>query len=82
MIMTRLTLRFPPCQISANVGLSLGHPTVNVSLCGTFKTFGKLVICVMMIRGRHRGLPYQLDRAIMLPDERLIERAADEEEEE
>lgn len=21
----------------------------------------------MMIRGRHRGLPYQLDRAIMLP---------------
>lgn len=26
----------------------------------------------MMIRGRHRGLPYQLDRAILLPSERLI----------
>jgi hypothetical protein len=25
----------------------------------------------MMIRGRHRGLPYQLDRAIVLPNERL-----------
>ena len=25
----------------------------------------------MMIRGRHRGLPYGLDRAIMLPDERF-----------
>lgn len=24
----------------------------------------------MMIRGRHRGLPYQIDRAIMLPAER------------
>jgi hypothetical protein len=24
----------------------------------------------MMIRGRHRGLPYQLDPAIMLPSER------------
>jgi hypothetical protein len=24
----------------------------------------------MMIRGRHRGLPYQLDRSIMLPSER------------
>jgi hypothetical protein len=27
----------------------------------------------MMIRGRHRGLPYKLDRAIKLPGERLVE---------
>lgn len=27
----------------------------------------------MMIRGRHRGLPYQLDRAVMLPGERMEE---------
>lgn len=26
-----------------------------------------------MIRGRHRGLPYKLDRAIVLPGERLEE---------
>lgn len=32
--------------------------------------FSKLVICAMMIRGRHRGLPYALDRAITLPNER------------
>lgn len=25
-----------------------------------------------MIRGRHRGLPYQLDRAIMLPEEQRL----------
>lgn len=25
----------------------------------------------MMIRGRHRGLPYRLDRAILLPNEEL-----------
>lgn len=25
----------------------------------------------MMIRGRHRGLPYKLDRAIVLPSDRL-----------
>ena len=25
----------------------------------------------MQIRGRHRGLPYELDRAIMLPSESL-----------
>ncbi|KAG4438610.1 hypothetical protein IFR05_005893 [Cadophora sp. M221] len=54
-----------------NVGLSLGHPTVMTSLCGQFTPFSKLIICAMMIRGRHRGLPYQLDRAILLPNERL-----------
>lgn len=27
----------------------------------------------MMIRGRHRGLPYALDRAIMLPDQPLLD---------
>jgi Trk-type K+ transport system membrane component len=26
----------------------------------------------MMIRGRHRGLPYALDRAIVLPDEKSL----------
>lgn len=39
------------------------------SLCGQFTTFAKLVICAMMIRGRHRGLPYAVDRAVMLPSE-------------
>ncbi|RYO82602.1 hypothetical protein DL766_003116 [Monosporascus sp. MC13-8B] len=53
-----------------NVGLSLGHPDAMTSLSGKFRTFSKVVICAMMIRGRHRGLPYALDRAIMLPDER------------
>lgn len=43
-----------------------------------FGTFGKLVICAMMIRGRHRGLPYTLDRAIMLPDEQFLDLPPDE----
>lgn len=50
-----------------NVGLSLGYPTNSASLSGEFTIFSKLVICAMMIRGRHRGLPYALDRAVMLP---------------
>ncbi|KAH3984466.1 hypothetical protein HBI56_115020 [Parastagonospora nodorum] len=50
-----------------NVGLSLGHPSNLTSLSGHFNVFAKLVICAMMIRGRHRGLPYALDRAITLP---------------
>jgi hypothetical protein len=29
-------------------------------------------MCFMMIRGQHRGLPYALDRAIMLPSNHII----------
>lgn len=53
------------------VGMSLGHPSVNASLCSQFSVVGKLVIIAMVIRGRHRGLPYGLDRAILLPSESL-----------
>ncbi|EFE35975.1 uncharacterized protein ARB_04909 [Trichophyton benhamiae CBS 112371] len=49
--------------VSGNVGLSLGHPTINAGLSGKFTTVSKLVMCAMMVRGRHRGLPYELDRA-------------------
>ena len=57
----------------ANVGLSLGYPSGWTSLSGKFTTFSKVVICVMMIRGRHRGLPYAIDRAIMLPGEDMAD---------
>ena len=58
------------------VGMSLGYSSVNASLCSQFSVIGKLVICLMMIRGRHRGLPYGLDRAILLPSESLIAKEA------
>lgn len=62
------------------VGMSLGYPTVNASLCSQFSVVGKLVLIAMMIRGRHRGLPYGLDRAILLPSEALnAKEAADAE---
>ena len=53
------------------VGLSLGYPTINASFCTEFGVIAKLVIAAMQIRGRHRGLPYDLDRAILLPSESL-----------
>jgi len=51
--------------------LSLGHPEVNTSLSGKFTVVSKLVIIAMQVRGRHRGLPYKLDRAILLPGDML-----------
>lgn len=53
------------------VGLSLGYPNVDTAFSGQFGTISKLVIIALLIRGRHRGLPYNLDRAIMLPSDRL-----------
>jgi hypothetical protein len=59
------------------VGLSFGYSTVNTSLSGQFKTLSKLIIIAMQIRGRHRGLPYELDRAILLPSESMHEKEED-----
>lgn len=53
------------------VGLSLGYPNINASFSAEFSVISKLVVIAMQIRGRHRGLPYELDRAILLPSENL-----------
>jgi len=41
----------------------------NYSFSGALYTGSKLLLCVVMLRGRHRGLPMSLDRATMLPHE-------------
>ena len=53
------------------VGLSLGYPNINASFSTEFTVVSKLVVIAMMVRGRHRGLPYALDRAILLPSDSL-----------
>ena len=60
------------------VGLSLGFPSTNASFSAQFKTISKLVIIAMQVRGRHRGLPYELDRAVLLPSEKLQQKEAGE----
>ena len=63
------------------VGLSLGVPYDNYSFSGSFKVLSKLVVIVVMLRGRHRGLPVAIDRAVMLPKDFTAaeEQAFDEE---
>lgn len=50
-----------------NIGLSTGLPDQSYSFCGGWYTGSKLVMIMMMIRGRHRGLPVALDHAVKLP---------------
>jgi hypothetical protein len=68
---TMFAVLFEIVSAYGTVGMSLGYTNVNTSLSGQFSVVGKLVIIAMQIRGRHRGLPYGLDRAILLPSETL-----------
>ncbi|KAF8425485.1 cation transport protein-domain-containing protein [Tirmania nivea] len=69
---TLFAILFEVVSAYGTVGLSMGYPDVNTSFSGQFKTISKLAILAMQIRGRHRGLPYQVDRAILLPSESLL----------
>lgn len=71
---TPFTILFEIVSAYGTVGMSLGYPTATTSFSGQFTTVSKLVIIALLYRGRHRGLPYALDRAIMLPSEKLDER--------
>lgn len=68
---TMFAVLFEIVSAYGTVGLSLGYPQVNTSFSAQFTVVSKLVIIAMQIRGRHRGLPYELDRAILLPSESL-----------
>ncbi|KAM3083469.1 low affinity potassium transporter [Clarireedia jacksonii] len=71
---TMFSVLFEIVSAYGTVGLSLGYTGINASLSAEFNTISKLVIIAMQIRGRHRGLPYELDRAILLPSEHLQEK--------
>lgn len=68
---TMFAVLFEIVSAYGTVGLSLGYPNVDTSFSAQFSIVSKLVIIAMQIRGRHRGLPYELDRAILLPSESL-----------
>ncbi|PIL35135.1 transporter [Ganoderma sinense ZZ0214-1] len=68
-------LIFEVVSAYGTVGLSLGIPGLNYSLSGGMHTLSKLVISVVMLRGRHRGLPVALDRAVLMPSEFLTTRS-------
>jgi len=75
------SILFEVTSAYGTVGLSLGVPYDAYSLSGAFKDGSKVVMCIVMLRGRHRGLPLAIDRSILLPGEDLM-RKMDEEYEE
>ncbi|PWY89992.1 putative potassium transporter [Aspergillus heteromorphus CBS 117.55] len=53
------------------VGISVGFPGSNASFCSAWHPISKLILAAVTLRGRHRGLPVAIDRAVMLPSESL-----------
>ncbi|KAL4934526.1 putative potassium transporter [Aspergillus undulatus] len=51
------------------VGISTGYPGRDMSFCGAWHALSKLILVAVILRGRHRGLPVAIDKAIMLPNE-------------
>lgn len=51
------------------VGISTGYPGRDLSFCGVWHSLSKLILAAVALRGRHRGLPVAIDKAIMLPNE-------------
>jgi Trk-type K+ transport system membrane component len=62
------------------VGISIGFPNEAYSFSGGLYPGSKLVLCAVMLRGRHRGLPVALDRAVQLPGDEM-QRAEEEDHE-
>ncbi|KAF2224427.1 hypothetical protein BDZ85DRAFT_260954 [Elsinoe ampelina] len=56
------------------VGLTPGVPFDDFAFSGDWHMASKLILVVVMLRGRHRGLPYAIDRAVPLPGEEEMER--------
>ena len=56
------------------VGLSTGVPYDSYSFCGAWYTVRKLILVVVMIRSRYRGLPMAIDRAVLIPGQELMQR--------
>ncbi|KAM0559512.1 hypothetical protein ACHAPJ_004542 [Fusarium lateritium] len=54
------------------VGLSMGIPGKSYSMVGGMHRGSKFVLCLVILRGRHRGLPVALDKAVRLPGEKLV----------
>ena len=75
---TLFAVLFEVVSAYGTVGLSLGYPNTDPSFSSQFHVISKLIIIAMMVRGRHRGLPYALDKAILLPGEEVRRKEEEE----
>lgn len=69
---------FETVSAYGTVGISVGLANQDYSFSGALGTASKVVMCFVMFRGRHRGLPVAIDKAILLPREEVDEAEEDD----
>jgi hypothetical protein len=67
------TILFEIVSGYTTIGISIGLPDQAYSFSGGMYTGSKVVMILVMLRGRHRGLPVALDRAVRLPERKIGE---------
>jgi Trk-type K+ transport system membrane component len=67
------TILFEIVSGYTTIGISIGLPDQSYSFSGGMFTGSKVIMILVMLRGRHRGLPVALDRAVRLPGKKLAE---------
>ncbi|CAI9628944.1 hypothetical protein GT037_001709 [Alternaria burnsii] len=67
------TILFEIVSGYTTIGISIGLPDQSYSFSGGMYTGSKIIMILVMLRGRHRGLPVALDRAVRLPGKKLAE---------
>ncbi|KAI8090940.1 cation transport protein-domain-containing protein [Gilbertella persicaria] len=77
---TMATVIYECVSAFGNVGASTGYPNTATSQSAQYRTLSKLVIIILMYRGRHRGLPASIDRSILLPSDELAQKEKEDEE--
>eukprot|EP00727_Mastigamoeba_balamuthi_P003785 m51a1_g13403 putative trk1 potassium transporter (766) ;mRNA; f:23971-27425 len=61
---TPFKILFEIASAYGTVGLTLGYPGVAYSFAGKMRPLSKLVLVLVMMMGRHRGFPDQIDLAL------------------
>lgn len=67
------TILFEIVSGYTTIGISIGLPDQAYSFSGGMYSGSKVIMILVMLRGRHRGLPVALDRAVRLPGKKLSE---------
>ena len=61
---TMFSVLFEVVSAYGTVGLSMGFPNTWTSFCAQWRDASKIFLVVIMLVGRHRGLPSDLDVAV------------------
>ncbi|ORZ01769.1 cation transport protein-domain-containing protein [Syncephalastrum racemosum] len=71
---TGLSVIYECTSAFGNAGSSTGYPNTSTAQAAQYSTFSKVVLIILMYRGRQRALPSDIDRAVLLPSEQLQEK--------